>query len=300
MKLLTYRIDGQEKLGVLSKDETQIYELAQFGFTFQTMNELIEQTDEKDMQKLNQKLSELEKNECSTLKSVPYEQVEKCAPIPRPRQDIICLGINYAAHAEESARYKKEAFEKNRNYAIYFSKRVNEAVADGGVIEAHEELVDSLDYEAELAIIIGKKAKNVPKEKVQDYIFGYTIVNDVSARNVQTRHKQWYFGKGLDGFTPMGPWIATKEEIAYPPALNVQSYINGELRQNGNTDLLMFGIDDIVAELSSGMTLLPGTIISTGTPAGVGMGMTPPQFLKKGDKVECRIEGIGSITNTVK
>ena len=305
MKLLTYRIDGQEKLGVLSKDETQIYELAQLGFTFQSMNELIEQMSDADMQTLNQKLSELEQKvgsrqgENTTVTVLPLEQVEKCAPIPRPRQDIICLGINYAAHAEESARYKKEAFEKNRNYAIYFSKRVNEAVADGGMIETHADLVDSLDYEAELAVIIGKTAKNVPKEKVQDYIFGYTIVNDVSARNVQTRHKQWYFGKGLDAFTPMGPWIVTKEEIAYPPTLNVQSYINGELRQNGNTELLMFGIDDIVAELSSGMTLLPGTIISTGTPAGVGMGMTPPQFLKKGDKVECRIEGIGSITNTV-
>lgn len=307
MKLLTYRIDehdksderGNETLGVLSADGTEIYPLKQFGLGFATMNDMIEQMKEEDLLQLGQKIAELGHKKEAQYKAVPFAQAKLCAPIPRPRQDIICLGINYAAHAEESARYKKEAFEKNRNYAIYFSKRVNEAVADGGIIEAHEALVDSLDYEAELAVIIGKEAENVPKEKVQDYIFGYTIVNDVSARNVQTRHKQWYFGKGLDGFTPMGPWIVTKDEIAYPPALKVQSYVNGELRQNGNTDLLMFGIDDIVAELSSGMTLLPGTIISTGTPAGVGMGMTPPQFLKKGDRIECRIEGIGSITNTV-
>ena len=302
MKLLTYASEGQEKIGVLSKDERQVYALSQFGIAAKSMNEMIHTMTETDMQALYARLCEEEKASNSggaALKGEPLAQIKLCAPIPRPKQDLICLGINYAAHAEESARYKKESFEKDRDYAIYFSKRVNRAVGDGESIPAHEALVDSLDYEAELALIIGRTAKNVKKEQVRDYIFGYTIVNDVSARNVQTRHKQWYFGKSLDGFAPMGPWIVTADEIAWPPALSIQSYVNGELRQNANTDLLLFGIDDIIAELSSGMTMLPGTVILTGTPAGVGMGMTPPQFLKAGDTVECRIEGIGSLKNTV-
>ena len=136
-------------------------------------------------------------------------------------------------------------------------------------------------------------------EQVKDYLFGYTIINDVSARTLQTRHKQWYFGKSLDGFLPMGPCIATVNSLPYPPKVQVQSRVNGELRQDSNTDLLIFGIDHIVSELSKGMTLKPGTVIATGTPAGVGMGFEPPRFLKPGDVVECSIEGIGRIANTV-
>ena len=203
-------------------------------------------------------------------------------------------------HAVESARYKKEAFGGERPYAVYFSKRVNEAVPDKGFIEAHENLVDSLDYECELAVIIGKDAKNVTEDEAAEYIFGYTIINDVSARNVQTRHKQWYFGKSLDGFTPMGPCITTADSIAYPPKLAIRSKVNGELRQNSNTELLIFDVAHVISELSSGMTLKSGTIISMGTPAGVGMGFEPPRFLKPGDTVECIVEGIGTLVNTVK
>ena len=202
-------------------------------------------------------------------------------------------------HAEESARYKKEAFGGERPYAVYFSKRVNESVANGDGIQSHSDIVTDLDYEAELAVIIGKEAKNVPEEEVKNYIFGYTIINDVSARTLQTRHNQWYFGKSLDGFFPMGPCITTVEDIPYPPKLSIQSRVNEELRQDSNTGLLIFGIDHIVSELSKGMTLKPGTIIATGTPAGAGMGFTPPRFLKPGDVVECTIEGIGTLTNPV-
>jgi 2-keto-4-pentenoate hydratase/2-oxohepta-3-ene-1,7-dioic acid hydratase in catechol pathway len=212
---------------------------------------------------------------------------------------MICLGINYMAHAVESARYKEEAFGGERPYAVYFSKRVGEAVADGGVIPAYEGLVDSLDYEAELAVIIGKDAKNVTEEEARSYILGYTVINDVSARNLQTRHKQWYFAKSLDGFTPMGPCIVTAEEIPWPVHLGVRSYVNGELRQDSNTELLIFDIPHVISELSQGMTLKAGTIIATGTPAGVGMGFVPPRFLKKGDQVICEVERIGRITNIV-
>ena len=214
-------------------------------------------------------------------------------------QDVICLGINYMAHAEESARYKKEAFGGERPFAVYFSKRVSEATGTGAEIPSHKELVQDLDYEAELAVIIGKDAKNVPVSEVKNYIFGYTVINDVSARTLQTRHKQWYFGKSLDGFLPMGPCIVTAEEFPYPPRLSIQSRVNGELRQDSSTELMIFGIDHVVSELSAGMTLKAGTIIATGTPAGVGMGFDPPRFLKPGDVVECSIEGIGTLVNRV-
>lgn len=229
---------------------------------------------------------------------VPVGEVTLLAPIPRPRQDVICLGINYKAHADEAAGYDA-AFIKERPIPIYFSKRVTEAGRPGGVIPSHPGLVERLDYEAELAVVIGRTARNVPAEKAAEYVFGYTVVNDVSARVLQTAHKQWYFGKSLDGFTPMGPCIVTADEIAFPPALPIRARVNGELRQDSTTDLLITGIADIIAELSSGMTLLPGTVIATGTPSGVGMGFDPPRFLHPGDTVECEIEGIGVLRSTV-
>ena len=168
-----------------------------------------------------------------------------------------------------------------------------------GAIRSHPGLVERLDYEVELAVILGKTARNVKAAKAGEYIFGYTVVNDVSARDVQTGHKQWYFGKSLDGFTPMGPCIVTAEEIAFPPALDISSRVNGETRQAANTALLINSIAEVLEELTAGMTLLPGTIIATGTPAGVGMGFDPPKFLKPGDVVECEIAGIGVLRNTV-
>ena len=159
--------------------------------------------------------------------------------------------------------------------------------------------MDSLDYEAELGVVIGKDCKNVSENEAPNYIFGYTIINDVSARNLQTAHNQWYFGKSLDGFTPMGPCIVTADEIAYPPALAISSSVNGEARQKSNTSYMLHSISEIISELSRGITLRAGTIIATGTPAGVGMGFTPPKFLKKGDVVTCEIQGIGKLTNTV-
>lgn len=295
MKLLTYKIKekGPDILGILYKDETRVYPVSQFGLPYTSMNELIENITENEYRIL-QRESSLDTNSF-----IPLENIIKCAPIPVPRQDIICLGLNYMAHAEESFRYKKEAFGGERSQAVYFSKRVNQAVADGGVIPNHFDMVDSLDYEVELAVIIKKDGKNIPYEDALDYVFGYTIINDVSARNVQTAHKQWYFGKSLDGFTPMGPWIVTADEFDGEPVLNIQSRVNGEIRQNSSTDLLIFNISHVLHELSQGMTLKAGTIIAMGTPAGVGMGFEPPRFLSSGDVVECEIERIGILSNKI-
>lgn len=296
MKLLTYEVERKTLIGVMSKDDQWVFPISSMGMDYKTMLEVVVGMSVSEKQLLEH-ISGLEPY--SIKGAARMNEITVKAPIPVPEQDIICLGMNYMDHAEESARFKKEAFSKERPKAVYFSKRVNRAVADGEGIPSHSDLVDSLDYEAELAVIIGRDAVNVAPEQVKDYIFGYTIVNDVSARNVQTEHIQWYFGKSLDGFTPMGPCITTVDSCTYPPELEITSKVNGELRQNSNTRHLIYGIDHIISELSRGMTLKAGTIISTGTPAGVGMGFEPPRFLKPGDIVECTIEEIGTITNQV-
>ena len=296
MRLVTYEIEHREGLGVMSRDGKWIFPLRSMDMDYKTMQQLIENISESEKQLLEYMSYQ---DPYKIRGAAPIEEVKLLAPIPHPRQDVICLGINYMDHAEESARFKKEDFNGERPYAVYFSKRVNQAVNPGDGIPSHSDIVKDLDYEAEMAVIIGKEASHVPEAQVKDYIFGYTIINDVSARTIQNRHKQWYFGKSLDGFLPMGPCIATVDELEFPPKVQVQSRVNGELRQNENTSRLLFGVAYIVSELSQGMTLKPGTIIATGTPAGVGMGFNPPKFLKPGDVVECSVEGIGSITNPV-
>ena len=231
--------------------------------------------------------------------AVNVDELQLCAPIVHPRQDVVCLGINYDAHAQEAGRFSDEAFGGERPYTIYFSKRVSRATATKELVPSYKGLVDSLDYECELGVVLGKDCKGVTKEEAKQYIFGYTIINDISARNLQTRHKQWYLGKSLDGFTPMGPCIVTADEIGDEQSLDISCTVNGELRQSSNTKYMIQTVCGAVSELSQGMTLQAGTIIATGTPAGVGMGMQPPQFLQTGDVVECRIAKIGVLTNTI-
>lgn len=288
VKLITYVYKGCESIGVMTRDSKKVCEIRGFS----SMNELIENWDTT----LAYSVAALAKEE---KEAVDMADITLKAPIPVPKQDVICLGINYSEHAKESAGFDKEAFGGERVKAIYFSKRVNEAPGHDEDICGHFNIVDSLDYEAELGVIIGRDTKNVALEDVKNCIFGYIVINDVSARNVQTEHKQWYFGKSLDGFTPMGPCIVTADEISYPPALRITAKVNGELRQNSSTDLLITDIDHIIHELSMGMTLKAGTIIATGTPSGVGMGMKPPKFLKAGDIVECEIENIGVLRNRI-
>lgn len=279
MKLVTCLHEGQERVGALTEKGVVFLPYAD-------MNALIESLSPAVL--------------AVTGRPVPLEDVTLLAPIPRPRQDVICLGMNYRDHAKEAAKYDADAFAREKPTAVYFSKRVSRAGDPEGEIPRYEGLVERLDYEAELAVIIGRTAKNVRAAEARNYVFGYTVLNDVSARDLQTGHKQWYFGKGLDGFTPMGPCILTADETAFPPALDISCAVNGEERQRSNTSLLIHGIPEIIEELSAGMTLLPGTIIATGTPAGVGMGFDPPRFLSAGDVVECAIQHIGTLRNTVR
>ena len=281
MKLITCLCRGEERVGALTEEGVAF-------LPYPDMNTLIET------------LPPAAFAAASASKPVPLEDVTLLAPIPRPRQDVICLGMNYRDHAKEAATYDAEAFTKEKPIAVYFSKRVSRAGDPDGTIPRYKGLVERLDYEAELAVIIGKTARNVKAEEAGAYIFGYPVLNDVSARDLQTGHKQWYFGKGLDGFTPMGPCILTADETAFPPALEISCAVNGEERQHSNTSLLIHGIPEIIEELSAGMTLLPGTVIATGTPAGVGMGFEPPRFLEAGDVVECTIQNIGTLRSTVR
>ena len=279
MRFVTCRLpDGVEDPAILSQDGTQVWPLSWLGLSYETLSDAIPFLTPQVRFGLQLAIS--------GIPALPVEAVTLQSPIPCPAQDVVCLGINYMAHSDEAEKYSADAFSTQHQDAIYFSKRVSRAVPDGGFIEAHTDLVQKLDYECELAVVLGKDAKDVPAGQTKDYVFGYTILNDVSARDVQTAHKQWYFGKSLDGFTPMGPCIVTADEFdTYPPALPIRSRVNGELRQDSNTKLQILDIDHVIHELSQGMTLKAGTIIATGTPAGVGMGMDPPQFLKPGDTV---------------
>ena len=281
MKLITYVYNSQEQIGSVVGD--MIYPIEGFS----SMNELIESGTDIASLSLSPRI-------------LPYSAVTKKAPIPVPRQDVLCLGVNYMDHAWESAKYKKEDFHGDRPYPVYFCRRVNEITPDGGEIDGHFDIQERLDYEVELAVIIGKTAKNVSPEEAYDYVFGYSILNDVSSRDLQTRHKQFYFGKSLDTFTCMGPWIVTPDEVPFPTVMPISSRVNGELRQNSSTGNLIFDIPYIISDLSAGMTLKPGTIIATGTPSGVGMGFNPPKWMKSGDTVDCVIEGIGTLHNVVK
>lgn len=288
VKFVTYINEGKSAVGVLNEAETAVIPANELGLKAQSMNELIDE--------LNGSLPVISDG----AKEISLETVTLDAPIPEPKQDIICLGLNYRDHAEEATR-ADAVFDVQRGDAVYFSKRLNKAAAPGGIIDGHFDICDSLDYEVELGVVIGKDAKNVKAADAADYIFGYTIINDVSARNLQTRHKQWYFGKSLDDFTPMGPCILSADQIGATPELDIRCYVNGELRQNSNTRMMIFDIPYIIEELSAGMTLKAGTVIATGTPSGVALGMDPAvqEYLKSGDIVRCEINGIGVLENTI-
>lgn len=290
MKLVTFTRNGSslEEVGVW-KNDGAVLPVSEAGFDWRDMNALILGATPEDLAALAAAGGE----------SLPARDVRLLSPIPRPMQDVLCLGLNYTEHAAEASLYSKEAFASERATPIFFSKRVTYSQGTDAPIPAHAGLTQRLDYEAELAVILGRDALNIAPEEAERYIFGYTVLNDVSARDLQTAHKQWYFGKSLDGFTPMGPCIVTADEIPYPPRLRISSALNGEVRQDSTTDMLIHSISDIICLLSKGMTLKAGTIIATGTPKGVIMGMENPRFMRAGDVIACTIEGIGTLENKV-
>lgn len=220
------------------------------------------------------------------------------APLPEPRRNIICLGLNYAEHAKESAQARgREA--KIPTHPVFFTKATNAVNGPYAGIPFDESVSAQIDWEAEMAIVIGRRGKNISSAEAMSYVFGYTIVNDVSARDIQFNHSQYFKGKSLDGACPMGPWIVTADEIPDPHNLAIRCRVNGVTKQEANTSMMIFKIPAIVEILSRGMTLEAGDVIATGTPSGAGFARTPPEFLKPGDEVECEVEGIGVIRNRV-
>jgi 2-keto-4-pentenoate hydratase/2-oxohepta-3-ene-1,7-dioic acid hydratase in catechol pathway len=225
------------------------------------------------------------------------------APIPWPRRNIFCVGKNYHDHAAEFANSGFDTSaakgELAPDFPVIFTKPPSSVIADGEAVQRFAGVTEQLDYEAELAVVIGRPGRGIAREAALDHVWGYTIINDITARDLQQRHRQWFLGKSMDTFCPMGPWIVTADELGDPATLDVKCWVNGELRQNANTRDLIFDIPTIIATISAGITLLPGDVIATGTPAGVGIGFKPPKFLRAGDRMKIVIERIGTLTNHV-
>jgi 2-keto-4-pentenoate hydratase/2-oxohepta-3-ene-1,7-dioic acid hydratase in catechol pathway len=235
------------------------------------------------------------------LSPIPLSRVTLEAPIPRPRRNIFCVGKNYYEHAHEFA---KSGFDSSAaagavpKNPIIFSKVPESVVPTHAKVLIDPAVSSAIDYEAELAVIIGKEGRAIAKDKAFDHVWGYTIVNDVTARDLQGKYSQWLIGKSQDTFCPMGPWAVTKDELDLDKA-GIRCFVNGDLRQDSKISLLIFDIPTIIATLSQGITLKPGDVIATGTPAGVGIGFDPPKYLKSGDFVRVEVDGIGALENTI-
>jgi len=239
----------------------------------------------------------------ATGQPIPLQQVQLTAPIPRPRRNIFCVGKNYHAHAKEFAGSGFDSSAKSGGdipaAPIIFSKVPESVVGPADYIVCSPEVSTSIDYEAELTLVIGQGGKGIRKADAMKHVWGYTIINDVTARDWQGRHSQWLLGKSFDTFCPMGPWLVSADEMD-GQATDVKCWVNGELRQNANTKDFIFDIPTLIECISAGITLYPGDLIATGTPAGVGIGYKPPRYLKAGDSVKIEIGGIGTIENTLR
>jgi 2-keto-4-pentenoate hydratase/2-oxohepta-3-ene-1,7-dioic acid hydratase in catechol pathway len=223
------------------------------------------------------------------------------APIPRPARNVFCVGKNYHEHAKEFAQSGFDATAKEvvPEAPVVFTKPPSAVIATGEPIPAHLDPTNSVDYEGEIAVVIGRGGRGIAKTDALRHVFGYTGVNDVTARTLQQRHRQWVLGKGIDGFCPMGPAILTADEVPDPAKLRLKTWVNGELRQDAVAADLIFDIPTLIATISAYITLEPGDVIATGTPVGVGIGFTPPKFLKRGDVVRIEVDGVGAIENPV-
>jgi 2-keto-4-pentenoate hydratase/2-oxohepta-3-ene-1,7-dioic acid hydratase in catechol pathway len=235
--------------------------------------------------------------------ALAIDQVKLTAPLPRPRRNIFCVGKNYHAHAKEFAGSGFDSSAKAGGdiptVPIYFSKVPESVVGPGESIMIVPEVSTAIDYEAELAVVIGAGGKGIKAADAMKHVWGYTIINDVTARDWQSRHMQWHLGKSFDTFCPMGPWLVSADECDGTKT-GVRCYVNGEERQNASTTDLIFDIPTLIETLSAGITLYPGDVIATGTPVGVGIGFKPPKYLKPGDVVRVEIDGIGVLENPVR
>lgn len=285
MRVATFSIAGERRVGLVDLDAETI---APFDISVDQARSGI--------------LALIERNGAGmprTLSPIPLAQVEIEAPIPQPRRNIFCVGKNYHEHAHEFAR---SGFDSSAGagaipkHPIIFSKVPESVVANHASVLIDPSVSTAIDYEAELAVIIGKGGRGISREEALDHVWGYTIVNDVTARDLQGKYSQWLIGKSQDTFCPMGPWAVTRDELDLATA-GIRCFVNEDLRQDSRISLLIFDIPTIIATLSQGITLRPGDIIATGTPVGVGIGFDPPKYLKAGDVVRIEIDGIGTLEN---
>lgn len=297
MKLLSFKLDGQVKFGPKVKKEEAVWDVLKIQQELNVLPSFPSTIIEGislgfDFVEQARKLVEAarQSDNVESFKQ-SFTEIEWLAPIPRTPKNILCVGKNYNEHAIEMGE------EKAPENILVFTKPPTAIAADEATLPIHANKTEKLDYEGELAIVIGKRGQNIPKALAFDYIFGYTIGNDISARDVQYRHGQYFLGKSLDGTCPLGPYLVSKDEIPDPQNLSIVTKVNGEIRQNSSTKHMMFPVADIISIVSQYVTLEPGDIILTGTPEGVGQGMNPPQFLKAGDEVKISIEGIGTLVN---
>lgn len=295
MHLVTFIHDAETRIGVLLPEQQLVLDVTRADTSLPaTMQALIEAGTDA--------LASIAAAR-TTAAELELADVQILAPIPEPRRNVFCIGKNYRDHVKEIQNALGGTALDDGGDApqapIFFTKATTAVSAPGTAIPASDDPSDSTDYEGELAIIIGREGKKISKENAMDYIYGYSVLNDVTARRLQKKHQQWFLGKSLDDYCPMGPALVTADEIDDVTSLKLQTTVNGELRQNGSLTELIFDIPTIIETLSATMTLKPGDIIATGTPAGVGMGFEPPLFLKPRDEVSVTIAPLGTLTNPV-
>ena len=291
MKLVTFERAGVQNIGIIDPESNRIWPIG----------DRIDNGGDK-MLALIKNYASVRDRLTTQGDSIDMAGVTIVAPIPRPARNIFCVGKNYFEHAQEFTQSGFDATSKRGenvpDHPIIFTKPSTTVIGPDAAVLTHSAVTEQLDYEAELALVIGKGGRGITKAQAFDHVFGYTIANDITGRDMQLKHRQWFLGKSLDTSCPLGPWIATADEID-AENLGIKCWINGELRQDANTKDLIFDIPTIIETISAGLTLEPGDIISTGTPAGVGVGFKPPRFLKAGDTMKIEVDGLGSLSNTL-
>ena len=288
MRLLTYERDGGARLGLLVAG--RVIDAAEADASLPSdMLAFIEQGDDA-LERARKVIAD--RGELG--RAAPVAGVRLLAPIPRPARNIVCVGLNYAEHASES-----NVATGIPEHPVYFTKPPSTVIGPEALVPLHANVSRRVDWEVELVVVIGRHGMDIPEEQALDYVVGYTVGNDVTARDLQARHQQWYKGKGLDGFCPLGPWIVTKDELPDPQDLHLSLRVNGETKQDARTSDMIFGVAKLIAAWSLGMTLDPGDLLMTGTPSGVGFARKPPEYLQAGDVMEAEIDGIGLLRNTM-
>ncbi|ERK59549.1 FAH family protein [Gemella bergeri ATCC 700627] len=302
MKFLSFRYEDRELYGVKVKREENAWNLIKILEKFdndeivpKTLREAVEIYGVSFIEKVRKVLKHVEELETAKDYKIPLDKIIWRSPITRTPKNILCVGHNYATHVNELG----DELAKTPKDVLIFTKSTTALAGNNEVVPSRKDITDSLDFGGELAVVIAKNGKNILRPLVLDYIFGYTIMNDITATDLQYKHGQFFLGKSLEKSAVVGPYLVTKDEVSSPESMNIVTKVNGEIKQNAMTSEMLFRVDDVLAEISKIIELEAGDIIATGTPAGVGQAQKPPRFLKEGDEVKITVEGIGTLTTII-